>query len=71
MGTHAGAETGSRDVIRAGASGGMGEWSGVPSVTQHSVGGFNTDVSNTVGVTGNFNTGGMVSVSRVCDMGHG
>ena len=29
MGTHAGAETGSRDVIRAGASGSMGE-SGVP-----------------------------------------
>ena len=41
------------------------------SVTQHSVGGFNTDVSNMVGVTGNSNTGGMVSVSRVCDMGHG
>ena len=68
MGTH---ETGRRDVIRAGASGGMAE-SGVvePSVTQHSVGGFNTDVSNMVGVTGNSNTGGMVSVSGVCDMGN-
>ena len=40
-----------------------------PSVTQHSVGGFNTDVSNMVGVTGNSNTGGMASVSGVCDMG--
>ena len=69
MGTHAGAETGRRDVIRAGASGSMAE-SGVvePSVTQYSVGGFNTDVSNMVGVTGN--TGGIVYVSSVCDMGN-
>ena len=38
MGTHAGAMTGSRDVVRAGASEGIGE-SGVvePSVTEHSV----------------------------------
>ena len=67
MGTHAGAETGRRDVIRPGASGGMAE-SGVvePSVTQHSVGGFNTDISNMVGVTGNSNTGGwLVSVECV------
>ena len=39
-------------------------------MTQHSVGGFNTDVSNMVGVTGNSNTGGMASVSGVCDMGN-
>ena len=78
MGTHAGATTGSRDVVRAGASEGIGE-SGVvePSVAEHSVRGPNTDGGSMANVTENISTGSMVgvignanTVGMVCDMGN-